>query len=560
MHSKIVSSSNAKFLAELSLDYLLLYREKNIIWKKPLPSKECSFIGLGNNGTLLLRSQEGIYLYSPAGEERNAPIPQYASNALKATSSFIKQEVIEERGNFLVLERITEKTSLSERIFKKLKEKKDVSKDGSNLCELLLVDLATFSEECIWYHIVHKSIPNGFLWQVSPDLSYYVVCEASQKTIPYFHISRKMFLIDRDNNRTLYQVNLADAGLQDLRVNYQGTVIMRLEDEKDRQLIVADRNGKRYFITPPDAQYEIQHLGKLFVALKIKDQNSLILKNFDDKLMYEMDLAVFEKLHEEYTIIFRPNDDIVIVGHEAGFPGLKIIYTTIDNFGIEYKRWQMTVEEEIKEKEKAALQRSEEERFLMEKERITQQKVIELAETAKTFTTAPSIPKLIETEKDLSQRANIFSQLERLKLMHVTGELPKDEYEQKKALLEQELAVLIPLLPKEALSLNPPEKIRETLQPPSLMKELMSSNVSYEADIVHTTNAIHKSDTIYKADTVHKIDAVHKTDAAHEEDLRRTQNLIEKLEERFIVGEISEKTYLDLKEKYEKKLNDLRGE
>lgn len=518
----ITSSANAKFFAELSSGTLMLYREKNLLWKQPAPSS-CSIIGLGNNGILALNTPQGILLYSSIGAERDAPVEQYSTEVLSRTSSFIKSADMEEHGNYLAIEKVTEKTSLSERIFKRfVKDKKDLPKEGACLHEIILVDLSSFAEEQIWYFVGHKAINNPLLWKMSPDFSYYAVCESAQRIMPPATVSKKFFLVDKDNNRTLYQINFSDAGLHDLRVNYQGAVLLQIEDNKERQLIIVDKTGKRFFLTPPDTEYEIQHLGKHFVVLKICNQSKVIFKTFDDKLMYDIDLGLFERQQKSCNFIFRPNDDIVLIEHEEYTPLLKITYTTVDNFGVEYKRWQLLAEEQTKEKEFQAKQQAEEEIALKNKTELTQQRVSELALTAKSFTETSAS---LERGRDVTiNRTSIFNQLEKLKLKYVTGDLSKDEYDREKGLLEKELTMISP----------------QTQKPQFELKTVNLQTSPIEIPVPQQKPVITEK-------------------TANKNEIEKINNLLEKLEERFILGEVSEKTYIDLKEKYEKKIKILEG-
>lgn len=547
----IISSANAKFFAEICEGMLMLYREKNLLWKRSLPSPDCSVIGLGNNGILAVRSPGGILLYSTVGEERNTPIEQYSTAALAATSSFIRVGFMEERGNYLALERVTERTSISERIFKqRVKDNKDVPKTGVNLHELLLVDLSSLSEERLWYHIAPKSIPVSFIWKMNADLSYYAVCEFSQRTIPNSQTLQKVFLVERNNNRTLYSINFVDAGLCDIRINYQGSIVVQIEDAKERQLILIDKTGRRAFITPPDAGYEVLHLGKHFVVLKIKNQSRLILKTFDDKLMYNLNLSVFDSLERQYIFIFRPNDDIILAGHENDESMLKITYTTVDNFDIECKRWQLIAEEHAREQDVTFRKQTEEDRVRLIKEQMTRQKMMELEETAKLFEKKPCavvssrlLASSVAPEQVKEQNVNksyILNQLERLKLKFITGDISKEEYEQQRELLERELACIetggaygspLTVLPEEQAQTKPP-----VTQERAAIALPVSSSVPENKPALSVPEPVKSS-----------------------EDIEKVEQLLEKLEERFIMGEISEKVYVELKEKYEAKLKLLKG-
>lgn len=560
----IISSANAKFFAEICEGMLMLYREKNLLWSKSLPSPNCSVIGLGNNGILAVRSPGGILLYSAVGEERNTPIEQYSTAALAAASSFIRAGFMEERGNYLVLERVTERTSISERIFKqRVKDNKDIPKDGVNLHELLLVDLSSLSEERLWYHIVPKSILVSFIWKMNADLSYYAVCEFSQRAIPNSQILQKLFLVERKNNRDLYSINFVDAGLCGIHINYQGSIVVQIEDSKERQLILIDKTGRRAFITPPDAEYEVLHLGKHFVVLKIKNQSRLILKTFDDKLMYNLNLSVFDSLERPYTFIFRPNDDIILAGHENDESMLRITYTTVDNFDIECKRWQLIAEESAREQDVSFRKQTEEDRARLIKEQMTRKKMMELEEAAKLFekdtcavvssrlSASSLVPEPVK-EQNIN-KSYILNQLERLKLKFIVGDISKEEYEQQRELLERELACIetggaygssLTVLPEEQAQTKPPvtqEYVAIASPVPSSIPE-SRSNLSVPKHV--------KSKILPQAGPAQ---------GGPSEDIEKVEQLLEKLEERFIMGEISEKVYVELKEKYEAKLKLIKG-
>jgi len=126
-------------------------------------------------------------------------------------------------------------------------------------------------------------------------------------------------------------------------------------------------------------------------------------------------------------------------------------------------------------------------------------------------------------------KAQLLKELERLKLLMITGELSREEGEQKKAEIEKQLQNLEP---KDLI--QKPAQTEPTTHSVPAKKEKLDL---IPLEIPPNTENLSSNQTNIEKERIEK--------------------LLEKLEERFIHGEISEKAYQELKEKYEQKLRSL---
>lgn len=484
------TNPNLKLFAGRDRNEFFLYREKVLLWRKKLPDPRATVLGVANNGLVLMRAEEGIFPYYVSGEDPLLPVERYRTAALAQNGARIEKVLVEETGHGFIAEKVTEKSKLTESVFSLLGKAK--AGGGNLLYELMRYDMASESEDQVWRFVAEKE-RGDFTWEMTPDLTFLAIAEERPRSFPQKGLVTQLLLCVPREGKSLYSATLPEAHLNQMRLGYSGTLLLTLEGQEE---IVGIRpDGKKFFLTlqtgTDPGQVEILHVGKEFAVLEDRAGEKIYFKSFEDRRLLTIDLNVLGDLNTRFHFFFRPNDDLVLASlDEPGHP-LKLVYTTLEHLEIECKRWQLQAEEIRNVQEIQRKAREEDERRLREQQEISARKRQALASAS--LGEPDPLPSA-------ARRVEILKQLERLKLQRVTGAIPEEEAEKQQKLLETEL---------QSLSAD---------QHPLALEGTAKS---------HQATADEK---------------------------KHVEELLEKLEERFIRGEVSEKTYLELKEKYQRKL------
>ncbi len=524
----ILCSPNFKFFAGRDEEELFLYREKNRVWQKKLPDPDTTLVGVANNGTILVSTLEGLFTYGEKGENDPAPIERYRQAVLGADGTVLRKIVFLEQGSGFIAEKLTEKKDNS--LLGRLKP----GGDSRQLrFEIVRYNLFDDSEEQVWQFTTEHGKGN-FFWAATSGLNYLAAAEKRSKVFPGRGFQTQVFLYDLTNGKSLYNATLPDAQMSELCLSQEGLLFLRVDSENETQLVGVYPDGRKFFITPAAVDPHLHHVGKECVVLFDRSRKAYYFKTFDDRLRFSMDMQILDEIKAQYTLFFRPNDDVVLAGFDQADDTFRVSYSTIEDLQIEYKRWQLQaksakelVVQETRTKETEIIEKKRQEEAFAEKKAMFHSALLEetikpksislesaFEKPAASSEAKPTVPSGGAASKSpsASRKTEVAKELERVKLQLITGAISELEAETKRNEL--------------ALQLESPDSNRETESTPT--KQLALAPLDESLLPVQNESA----------------------------EKGRLLELLEKIEERFIRGEVTESTYLELKRKYQKKLND----
>lgn len=519
MMANIGGSYNSRFYYYHEGNELALFRDEYLCWRRKLPFTKMKVLSVSNNGVITLLSEDGIYNYPQAADGNPEFIERYSRESLKKHGSSLGKIMIEDEGNKFLIECTTHKKAGLEHLLAKSGTKKSADFEY----HVNLLDLGQKRHVKFYDFTVLPELEKKFLWSSSKTLGYFIVVEPRKSGSRMMH---RISMIHVATEEIYSEFEIKEGIVSRVEVNDNGTALVEVLDGDNKRVEIRTLENEHFTLSVP-RDHLFLHLGKKFVAFRSHPAPSLIVKSFEDNLLCNADLGSMVDLKITYCIVFNAIehlDFVYVNGNE-----IRVVKTEIDHFITEARRWQRMAAELKDMPLKEIRQQQEEEAQKARKEEHQRQKKQELVGHLQQRVDEKKTKKAVTKGKS----ENI---LEELRFQYILGHIDEDEYLRRKDEMEagdQEEK-------KPGPEKKEPEKGELEKQVPEKRGHL---DISPKKPPEKGPKA--------------PVEKVPKAGPASSAEAQKIENLLSKLEERFIMGEISEGSYLELKQKYEKKLQDL---
>jgi hypothetical protein len=310
---EILVSNDESFIAARYNEELRLYWGEKLVWSRDLESLYCEFIALGNNGDLLVRQGQQLILYHL--NNIIEPIARFSPPHLTKTGSSMGRVILDHKGNSLCVELIEEVRERDEGLKKSLLRSL-IRKNPLMNYQIILRNLAKDEEKEIWSfqtEVGEESPGKPFLWDISRDFRLLGIAERSEMDQAGKGTITRLYLLNLLEDRSMYQINLANIVIKDLRINDQGIILIDFEEDSLHQMMVISQKGEKNFIRQHSLSFEVACLGTHAIMLRVMPDRVLFFKDFSDNLVYVLDEKVLESFGIHYPVAFRDNDDLLII-------------------------------------------------------------------------------------------------------------------------------------------------------------------------------------------------------------------------------------------------------
>ena len=576
---RFYGSNNSRFFLVDHERVIALYHDDKRMWSHEVPRGDYTILGVGNNGTVALWVNREIILYPEGDFEAAAVIKKFSPEVLEKSSAFIDGVFLDQEGLRLCVCRITPKSKVSEKLFGALASVQ--AEKGLKEFEILTYDIATSEVQSV-YKIVHPAgSERYFKWSISLDFRCIVVGNPRK---PPSGAVLKYSIIDTGTHASLRNFELQDIEVNKLLVTSEGVVLLDAYQKGVHSILIVTKDKTSFNISPP-ANSEILHLAKSYVAFHLSTPPCLNAKTFENNDLSRISLEKVAELGIPYGILFNVRDSIIFLYLKE--QQLCIACTELSTFLTEVKRCELTRQQRVVLSEapveleqdvqysdeqsfrlpflmeqKAAAQRSAPEALSMPVKReapapageepppppvpekkeplqaipLGREKPREPEEPPEPDTPEPEVRKAplqlqkmekhMTTPDKLPDKTELFKRLENLKLQHVMGIINDAEFEEKKQKLEFLIKTLYSA--KEVMITSDMEEIigggQEAEEPAEEIAEAPRRTVELDK---------------YVEDDPER---------------QKARKLLDSLEERFILGEINEETYRELKTRYKRML------
>jgi hypothetical protein len=556
--SVFYGSSNSRYFLSVSHQKLTLFHEDRLLWSTGLPHLEFQVIGVGNNGCAAIKVKDDIYLYRPGEKPGGEALKKLSATAFARTSSLIDSIILNDEGSTLFILKVSSKSKVTEKIFSALSSVR--AEKGLKEYELLIYDIPTESFQSL-HKVVHpSSFEAYFKCAISRDFNFFVVGNPRRTSSGF---STKFSIYDATNFKILRSFELEDTEIHRIIINNEGSTLLEASKKGVKSLLIVTRDACSFTLSPP-ADSMLTHFGRTFVSFYSSSLDTLFAHSFDDKEICSVPLGSLRKAGMDYGILFNIRDHIKLLYLKDDH--LHIDSADLSTLGIEVKRCEASMQgappasesgvspspprqspefdlegrrtqefikprplpPEIPEERPAPKKRLEKIELPLEKEArkhdsldLPLREKKPLNENAGGLSMRKMEPASLPPDQ-IPEKMVLFQSLENLKLQHVMGMIDEKDYQAKRQVIEGyiEMHAL-----KESQRPSPPDFDRRD--------ESLKTNIG----------------TAYK--TSHGSQESEVDEALRQ----KIMKLLETLEERFIMGEINEASYRELKAKYMRSLS-----
>lgn len=422
-------SHNSRMFLGLEGRDIFLLRDYREAWKRKIKYTNFEVIGVGNNGKVFVKADEGIIVYPQEESGEEYIIPAFEKNALNSENSVISKVVVNRSGDQLCVEKQSIKSKLTEKLFSILASSAAKEK-GQSIHELVLYDMKSGKQLIFYKFSVDRRTPHAFTWNISPDFRYAIMGEAQKA----FKGAETKFSVADVREESIFDQFVLD-GLTDwiLYVNNFGTYLIdSLQVKDNREVLIGNKEANNYKITIPNI-YKVEHLGKNFVTLQSRMEPTIQFKRFDNSIIQEIDLTPLQEMNMDYQLIFNERDDIDFIARKEG--NVKVIHTNLQRIAIDAKRWHLMVEQFRIDEE-------------ISKRKTTLEKMQKTLQDKKTELKTKELSKTIDQSREARQKRHL--ELISIKENEITelinafkaGHVGKYDYVKQRKKLDEELEEL----------------------------------------------------------------------------------------------------------------------
>lgn len=508
-----------------------LYRDESLIWQKAMSFSRFMILGVSNMGNVSLLSEEGLYIYPQAADSSPEFIQRYSRDALQKKSTLMGKILISDEGDKFFIECIAPRRGGIDKIFA------SKAREGTKAITINLMDLSHRRHLAFYEHPLPGDQEKKIFWSASRMFTFFVVAEPK---VTSSQTTYSVSIINTASEELYKAFEVKSPHVVNAIVNDEGTALVEVLEPDARKIEIQTVSGDHHTLSVPE-EYEVLYLGRRLVAFKSHPVPAMMVKTFEDNLLCQADLRAMDELNIQYKILFDIKEGINFL--YLLDRNLKIVKTEIEHFIAEAKRWRRLADEvrarPLRETEEA--QQLDEKRAV--KQESSRQKQDELGGELR--------ERLVEKKSlDMQSSHEQEKSLEEIKLQFILGAITEDEYMRRKGELEggaPEAGMDGGDAARKPVEMDAPRRSSRSSIPEKLELKPLKKEPSDEP-LPPSPGSLADMPAPQPAE-----------ESDNEAEARRLETLLGTLEERFIMGQVTEQSYTELREKYNKKLGELRG-
>lgn len=529
-------SYNSRYYAYHEGKEVSLFRDDHIIWRKEMPYERFKILGVTNAGNIVLLCEEGIYIYLQVPDSNPEFIERYSREALKKRSTIMGKALVSDEGDKFFIECVSPKQKGLEKIFA------SKAREPQKELTVNMMDLSKRRHAVFYEFPLYKHGEKRVMWNASRTFNFFIVAEPRVTSSQTNYI---VSVINVETEEIYKEFEVKSPFLANVEVNDEGTALAEVGDQDSKKIEIYTVSGD-HFTLSVSKENEVLYLGRKFVAFKTYPIPSLVIKTYENNLMCQTDLRALDELEVPYRILFDSRDhiDFLYLLDKT----LKITKTEIGLFITEARRWQRLAEDVKQKPLKDVMIAREEEEKKAAREQFHKKKQEELESHLKQRVNEKKIMRV-------NAPVDVESSLEELRFQYILGNISEDEYLRRKEELEGESSGFSeplagaseteqPLKTQRIERIEMPARAsRRELEAPEKAPNVI--RIEMEKAPKEPATEGEKKEFLLKKE--------------EKDEIKRVEMLLSKIEERFILGQVSEESYKELKVKYEKKLQMLKN-
>lgn len=303
-------SVNTKYCLIKKNDKISLMKEESLIWENSVAGLNMTDAEIANSGAVLIHAENMCYLVLP-GSSRLSPLGDFDYDKLFPVKG--RRMRLSEDGSKIAYIKYDVKKNRS--IFAKLTTSK--APDGSERnpveYELIIEDLASRKQRQIYKVSSYTNLSDYFIWDISSDFLQVILSVPKQSgnsiELSIYNLNLK---VSADKMR---KIPLKDAKILDVALHKIGAWGIRVLKKEIEAFLIMDRNSDIYQI-PVASSEKFFYLGRGFFILESigdKGERVFTVKQFNGTTTASYSMDIFKEHGIEFELLFNDKDMLNLV-------------------------------------------------------------------------------------------------------------------------------------------------------------------------------------------------------------------------------------------------------
>lgn len=302
MNHQYYGSSKSTFFVIVRDRQIVLRNKEMQLWETALPLQEPSYISVGNNGTVAVFGNNQCFLSKPSGGGKFEPIPLLAKENQGKTVSGIEKLRLNTEGTRLAFLKITQKSE--KKFFGGVKEETDY--------EALFFDIGTGKVESIFKISIPREGGKKVHWNISASLEYMLFAVSGKSGEKTFY--KCTFFQVPEKKTKVFEVS--DTEILNSMIHGNGTLMLELEQINFNSIFTFSFSDGQTntLIAPENARvYHLAGSFLLFESRGAEGERVFTARTFANKELVRYDMKEFHKKQVDFELLFNIRDFIELV-------------------------------------------------------------------------------------------------------------------------------------------------------------------------------------------------------------------------------------------------------
>jgi|GEM_PF-4393469 len=305
---------------------------------KDLPFADFEICGIGNNGNIAVKTTGGIFVESVSNDKQPYFIGEFSPEVLNGKNSKLGSVKLNNKGNMVCAEKINYRNNFLDNLVNKFGRGTTCGAHSPRLInhQFVIYNLSDNNLRTAFILPMGGKENNKIRWSISPNFKYMAVVEEVRDKK-----NEMLYIVNLAIGTILAKIEISSTTAKNLNINNLGVCLFEVNGGL-KEYVIITTNGK-VMRFKKDIATKLMHFGNKIVVFKSTNRPHLVIKDMDEKIICEANLAPLEKMNLDYNVYFNEKDDIDLIVSQDD--RIKVVHCHLENFHYDLKRWENLAKE-----------------------------------------------------------------------------------------------------------------------------------------------------------------------------------------------------------------------
>ncbi len=299
-------SSDSKYFFVYDDKKLSFMSGENCLWQVENDKGAVTFCEVSNLGSVLIEnSQHEVFFVKPGSSGIMESLPLPPSEQLHP-SSVGKYAHMSEDGRFVFFMKKTAKAA--NKFFASLSKDENQPREF----EFVRIELQTLNTKSLYKTSLPSALEPNFLWNISRDAYYYLVTTPKKSGSK---INVEVLLIDSSSSKAVKTMRLIDTDIRETAVHRSGIVLLKLVQGNSESFAIMTRDGNIFHLNYEPGK-KFFYLAKSFVLFENRETARGFIctaQSFSGHHLATYNMNTFVEKGVDFDLLFNARDMLSLV-------------------------------------------------------------------------------------------------------------------------------------------------------------------------------------------------------------------------------------------------------